>query len=142
VIPKNLRKFSECLALCNESKLMLDKDKNNRVVRSGLPTEAALKVLNEKIGFYDNAIKMVPYKENVEQYNTFVTKAYQKVATLEFSRDRKSMSILVKGEDKKNRMFIKGAPDYLLEKSKKVLNQNGEVVTLTEEAKKKFIEQI
>ena len=81
---------------------------------------------------------MVPFKDNVEQYNTFVTKEYKKVATLEFSRDRKSMSILVKGSDGKNRMFIKGAPDYLLDKSKKCINQNGEVVAFSEEGKKKF----
>lgn len=37
------------MALCNESKLIWDSDKN-RVIRHGLPTEAALKVLNEKIG--------------------------------------------------------------------------------------------
>lgn len=37
------------MALCNESKLMYDSEKD-RYSRSGLPTEAALKVLNEKIG--------------------------------------------------------------------------------------------
>lgn len=37
------------MALCNESKLIWDNEKS-RVYRHGLPTEAALKVLNEKIG--------------------------------------------------------------------------------------------
>lgn len=40
------------MALCNESKLIYDKD-NKTVNRSGLPTEAALKALNEKIGLCD-----------------------------------------------------------------------------------------
>jgi Ca2+-transporting ATPase len=51
------------MALCNESKLLVEK---GRVTRSGLPTEAALKVLNEKIGRYDNEIKMKPTLEAVE----------------------------------------------------------------------------
>jgi hypothetical protein len=39
-----------------------------KVVRSGLPTEAALKVLNEKVGFIDPAFKKLrkPTLENVE----------------------------------------------------------------------------
>lgn len=42
------------MSLCNESKLMVEK---NKVTRSGLPTEAALKVLNEKVGALDPAFK-------------------------------------------------------------------------------------
>ncbi len=45
------------MSLCNESKLLFAK---GRVVRNGLPTEAALKVLNEKIGAIDPA-----YKKNI-----------------------------------------------------------------------------
>jgi hypothetical protein len=37
------------MSVCNESKLIFD-EKKNSVTKSGLPTEAALKVLNEKIG--------------------------------------------------------------------------------------------
>lgn len=37
------------MAVCNESKLVYD-EKKKTVTKSGLPTEAALKVLNEKIG--------------------------------------------------------------------------------------------
>jgi len=44
------------MALCNESKLIWD-DEKNRVNRHGLPTEAALKVLNEKIGNIDPRFK-------------------------------------------------------------------------------------
>lgn len=55
---------------------MLDKDKNDRVIRSGLPTEAALKVLCEKIGAYDSKFSRVNYKQNVEQYNTNLASAY------------------------------------------------------------------
>jgi len=45
---------------------------------------------------------------------------------LEFSRDRKSMSVVSLDKTKnKNVMFIKGAPDYLLNGSKLILNKAG-----------------
>jgi Ca2+-transporting ATPase len=51
------------MSICNESKLFIDK---GRVQRSGLPTEAALKVLVEKIGNYDPKFKAKPVLEAVE----------------------------------------------------------------------------
>jgi Ca2+-transporting ATPase len=60
------------MSLCNESKLLIEK---GRVARSGLPTEASLKVLNEKIAHYDPAFKarIRPVTEAVEQYNDYLT---------------------------------------------------------------------
>lgn len=55
--PANIKTFLSCLSLCNESKLMWEKGK---VTRSGLPTEAALKVLAEKVGLVDSSFKTVP----------------------------------------------------------------------------------
>jgi Ca2+-transporting ATPase len=41
------------------------------------------------------------------------------------------MSVLANQKNSKgNVLFIKGAPDYLLEKSSSILNSNGEVVPL------------
>lgn len=51
------------MTLCNESKLFVDK---GRVQRSGLPTEAALKVLIEKIGKYDTTFQGKPILEAPE----------------------------------------------------------------------------
>ncbi len=42
------------MSLCNDSKLI---SKNKTIEISGLPTEAALKVLNEKFGKYDKSFK-------------------------------------------------------------------------------------
>jgi Ca2+-transporting ATPase len=46
---------------------------------------------------------------------------------LEFTRDRKSMSVLVKDKSGKNPniMYIKGAPEYLLESSTHIMNNSG-----------------
>jgi hypothetical protein len=63
------------MALCNESKLIFD-EKKNTVTKSGLPTEAALKVLNEKIGKivpeFKSQVKSVNV-QTVEQYNDFIS---------------------------------------------------------------------
>ena len=41
------------------------------------------------------------------------------------------MSVLASSKNEKgNVLFIKGAPDYLLEKSNMILNSNGDVVPL------------
>jgi magnesium-transporting ATPase (P-type) len=49
------------------------------------------------------------------QYTSFWESRYSKLATLEFSRDRKSMSVLCRsGNGQGNRLFVKGAPDLLL----------------------------
>ena len=60
------------MTLCNDSKLLIEK---GRVSRSGLPTEAALKVLNEKIGCYDSRLQRKPVLEAVEQYNEYLSKS-------------------------------------------------------------------
>ena len=65
------------------------------------------------------------------------------MATLEFSRDRKSMSILVKNKKGgKNIMFIKGAPDYLLERTNKIVNNKGEVVSMSSSDKARVLDEV
>lgn len=62
---------------------------------------------------------------------------------LEFSRDRKSMSILVKHRDAKgNMMFIKGAPDYLIERTNKIVNVSGQVVEMSSADKNRLLDTI
>lgn len=142
-IAKNIKVFATSMVLNNEAKLIFDK---NRVNRTGLPTEAAIKVLAEKIGKYDPDFKnkYVPLSAgHVEQYGAFLSQEYEKKATLEFSRDRKSMSVLMKSKNAAdNILFIKGAPDYLLKASKKVMNKDGEIVDFTQSSRASFENQV
>jgi len=113
------------MSLCNESSLNFDKAKS-KFTRNGLPTEAALKVLVEKIGAYDSNFKRVDAKADPEQYNNHLLKSFEVRATLEFSRDRKSMSVIAHDKSqKKNLMFIKGAPDYIINGCDEVLTPSG-----------------
>lgn len=128
-IPKNVQLFAACMSLCNESKLLMDPNKKDKVSRVGLPTEAALKVLVEKIGKYDKTFQNTD--NNLEGYNNFVSKELKKLATLEFTRDRKSMSVLCKGQSESNIMFIKGAPEYLMQKAKGYITKTGEFKPIT-----------
>jgi hypothetical protein len=77
-------------------------------------------------------------------YNNYLLANFEKVATLEFTRDRKSMSVLAKDKSKNGNyvQLIKGAPDYLLESAKHVLTRSGNVVPLTPEAKKEFLRSV
>ena len=82
--------------------------------RIGEPTEAALKILVEKLEIPGIARSEDPFV-SCSQYNSFWESKYQKLATLEFSRDRKSMSVLCRSlNGGGNRLLVKGAPDLLI----------------------------
>lgn len=116
------------MSLCNEAKLLITGD--GRHSRSGLPTEAALKVLVEKIGKYDSSVKL--NENDPEPYNDSISKNFERRALLEFTRDRKSMSVICNDtRTNKNVLLLKGAPDYILKGAKGVLNKDGKVVELS-----------
>ena len=137
----NLRYAAECMSINNDSNLMR---KNGKVERAGLPTEAAMKVLVEKLIQYDTKANIGENpSEKVEVYGDYLAKDYKKLAMLEFTRDRKAMSVLVNDTKKnKNVLFIKGAPDYLIKKSKQVVLRNGEFAVLTETDKVELLKKV
>jgi magnesium-transporting ATPase (P-type) len=124
------------MSTCNESKLLVDA--KGIVAPSGLPTEAALKVLCEKIGKYDT--KRSKISGDVEDYNNYINNQLKKVAVLEFDRDRKAMSVLTRESGSSNNvMYVKGAPDFLLKGTSKIMNANGDVVDFNESARKELL---
>jgi len=90
---KNIKRFAECMAFNNDSMIRPDPENENLVQRTGLPTEAALRVLAEKFGRYDKSFKS-RNSDDYEEYNTHIMSKQSKLATLAFSRDRKRMSVL------------------------------------------------
>ena len=126
----NIRLFSQCMSMNNEAKLYQEV---NRVLCSGLPTEGALRTLVEKIG------KLDPNRSNdksVDSYSKYVSNDIEKLVTLEFDNVRKAMSVLCHDKvKKKNIMFIKGAPEYLVKNSKHIVLKTGEIFPITEDIK-------
>jgi len=120
--------LTEAIALCNEARLSVDQ-KNGTYSIVGEPTEGALRVLVEKIGSPDakyNAVKRDASTEHQLHYHSrFYEDIAPKLATYEFSRDRKSMSVLVEGPGKKQRLLVKGAPETILERCSHVVVGHG-----------------
>ena len=130
---KTIRSMAEVSALCNESSLAFD-SKNGTFSNVGEPTEGALRVLVEKIGSPEPALNQkargLPVQERLHQASKYYEEQNPRQATYEFSRDRKSMSVLV-GEGNQQRLLVKGAPETILDRcSSAMLGSNGAIEQL------------
>lgn len=128
-----IMKMTEVAALCNESQLAFD-SKNGTFSNIGEPTEGALRVLVEKIGSPEVVVNQsgreLPIQERLHRISKYYEEKNPLLATYEFSRDRKSMSVLV-GQGKQQRLLVKGAPESILERcSHALLGKNGRRVPL------------
>lgn len=125
----------EVAALCNDSKLAYDAEKRS-FSNVGEPTEGALRVLVEKIGTRDAAHNAGKANATPEQRLHYASKHYeervQRLSTYEFSRDRKSMSVLV-ADGRVQKLLVKGAPESILDRCTHILvGSSGRRVPLTE----------
>ena len=149
--------------------------------RVGEPTEAALKVLVEKIGV-DGEGKSSDPAAMCSQASAYWSKAYPQQAVLEFSRDRKSMSTLcgynsgaggdddsaaassaagtpgrrsgrlaspgrqrkskASGGSGANQLFVKGAPERVLERCTHARLADGKTVPFTPADQKAVLKQV
>ncbi|KAH7103830.1 calcium-transporting ATPase [Auriculariales sp. MPI-PUGE-AT-0066] len=129
-------RLAEIGAVCNDSKIVFQHDKN-AYANVGEPTEAALKVLTEKIGCTDGEVtKSLPSltpKERVSAVNDHYERVLPRLLTFEFSRDRKMMSVLVKGGPLGAQLFVKGAPEAVLERCVSAIVPGGRTVPMTPE---------
>ncbi|GAB7353300.1 hypothetical protein MBLNU459_g3800t1 [Dothideomycetes sp. NU459] len=129
-----IAQMTEVAALCNESRLAYDAEKG-AYSNVGEPTEGALRVLVEKIGTRDTAFNAAKQSATPEERLHYASTHYeqraQTLATYEFSRDRKSMSVLV-SDGKTQRLLVKGAPESILDRCTHTLvSRNGRKVPLT-----------
>ncbi|KAF3924755.1 hypothetical protein AA313_de0209961 [Arthrobotrys entomopaga] len=118
-----IRRIAEISALCNDAEISYDQ-KSNTFANIGEPTEAALRVLVEKLGTpdpgYNHRRATHSVQERLNEANKYYESQFLRTATYEFARDRKSMSVLVEsnGEQK---LFVKGAPESILERCTSVI---------------------
>jgi Ca2+ transporting ATPase len=111
-------KMAEVAALCNEAQLAFDA-KSGTYSNVGEPTEGALRVLVEKIGTPEPAENRVRSSvsaiDGLHLSSAWYERENPLLATYEFSRDRKSMSVLV-GDKSQQRLLVKGAPESIIER--------------------------
>jgi Ca2+ transporting ATPase len=129
-----LLQMTEVLALCNDSHLSFD-SKSNTFSTIGEPTEGALRVLVEKIGTENIAVNQKRRTVPISDQLHFASKHYEDrlpiQAVYEFSRDRKSMSVLV-GAGTQQKLLVKGAPESILDRcSHTLLGSRGKRVPLS-----------
>ncbi|KAB2056493.1 hypothetical protein ES319_A11G106100v1 [Gossypium barbadense] len=133
--------MAEICAVCNDAGIFCD----GRLFRAtGLPTEAALKVLAEKMGVPDAKMRnKIRDSELVANYLIdrstvklgcceWWIKRSKRVATLEFDRVRKSSSIIVREAAGQSRLLAKGAVESLLERSTHVQLADGSLAPMDE----------
>ncbi|KAF5954145.1 hypothetical protein HYC85_007001 [Camellia sinensis] len=113
----NLQMIAKIAALCNDAGI---EQAGNHYVASGMPTEAALKVMVEKMGLPDGLDSGTTsgYRDVLRCCQTW-KKLERRIATLEFDRDRKSMGVI-------------GAVEYVLERSSFVQLLDGSIVELNQ----------
>jgi Ca2+ transporting ATPase len=100
----------------------------------GEPTEAALKVLAEKIGCPSkelaNALPSMDHVARASAVCDYYEREIPRLLTFEFSRDRKMMSVLVRFNGT-GALFAKGAPESVLDRCTTALLPGGAHAPLT-----------
>lgn len=141
-----LQYFARVGALCNASSIHAET--GGRFSRIGEPTEAAIRVLVEKMGCPDSGLKAKHYlsskprsSEESMVFSDYWQKGVTTLATLEFIRDRKSMSVLAKSPSGVNELYVKGAPEAILERCTGMMLPDGKVEPMTAARRKKIIDE-
>ncbi|CAN6581138.1 unnamed protein product [Malus baccata var. baccata] len=129
----NLQMIAKVAAVCNDAGITQAEQK---YVAHGMPTEAALKVLVEKMGLPEGSKGVESSNERdllgcCQKWSELECR----IATLEFDRDRKSMGVIVNSRSGKKSLLVKGAVENLLERSTKVQLLDGTVVPLDDSSR-------
>ncbi|MBN3273495.1 AT2A2 ATPase, partial [Polyodon spathula] len=129
-------------ALCNDSSLDYNETKGV-FEKVGESTETALTCLVEKMNVFDTELKGLSKVERANACNSVIKQLMKKEFTLEFSRDRKSMSVFCTPNKARTtttmqKMFVKGAPEGVIERCTHI-RVGGSKVPLTPGIKEKIM---
>uniref|UniRef100_A0A674HH20 Calcium-transporting ATPase n=1 Tax=Taeniopygia guttata TaxID=59729 RepID=A0A674HH20_TAEGU len=107
-------------ALCNDSSLDYNEAKGV-YEKVGEATETALTCLVEKMNVFNTDVRNLSKVERANACNAVIKQLMKKEFTLEFSRDRKSMSVFCSPAKASraavgNKMFVKGAPEGVIDR--------------------------
>ncbi|XP_011041968.1 PREDICTED: calcium-transporting ATPase 4, endoplasmic reticulum-type [Populus euphratica] len=136
----NLQMIAKIAAVCNDAGV---EQSGNHYVAGGMPTEAALKVMVEKMGFPGGLNKeSSSVHEDVLACCRLWNTMEQRIATLEFDRDRKSMGVIVNSSSGKKSLLVKGAVENLLDRSTSIQLLDGSVVPLDQYSKDLILQNL
>uniref|UniRef100_A0A915BMJ8 Calcium-transporting ATPase n=2 Tax=Parascaris TaxID=6254 RepID=A0A915BMJ8_PARUN len=136
-----LTELATICAMCNDS--AVDFNETKRVYEKvGEATETALVVLAEKMNVYNTNKSGLSPRDLGNVCNRVIQQKWKKEFTLEFSRDRKSMSVycVPSSGGSGAKMFVKGAPEGVLNRCTHV-RVNGQKVPLTPKMTQRIVDQ-
>lgn len=135
----NLQMIAKIAAICNDAGV---EKSGHHYVASGMPTEAALKVMVEKMGLPNGLQHVSSSSDDVLRCCQAWANSERHIATLEFDRDRKSMGVIVSSSSGKKSLLVKGAVENLLERSSFVQLLDGSIVELDQSTKFTILESL
>ncbi|KAJ8440241.1 hypothetical protein Cgig2_024006 [Carnegiea gigantea] len=135
----NLQMIAKIAAICNDAGV---EKSGHHYVASGMPTEAALKVMVEKMGLPNGLQHVSSSSDDVLRCCQAWANSEIRIATLEFDRDRKSMGVIVSSSSGKKSLLVKGAVENLLERSSFVQLLDGSVVELDQSTRCTILESL
>lgn len=122
---ENLINIQRVCVACNEAiQIGFDEKTQKNVLVRGTPTEASLLILAEKMGL-PSGEELPEGGDSTLPVSDYINSKIQRIATLEFDRNRKSMSVLVK-VDGQNMLLCKGAPEKIVKRCSKIMVDNGD----------------
>lgn len=136
--------------MCNDALVQYDPIHNNYTC-IGEPTEAALKVLSEKMTTTDEkfneTLSELSRSDRVHAVHDYYESQFIKRATLDFDRDRKSMAVYCETKRQvgywrpaTQLLFVKGAPESILERSVSVRLSSIRTIPLDQTIRNKILE--
>ncbi|KAI4340098.1 hypothetical protein MLD38_024967 [Melastoma candidum] len=134
----NLQMIAKVASVCNDASVM---QSDHKFVAHGMPTEAALKVLVEKMGLPDGGSGSTN-KSELLRCCRWWSDHERRIATLEFDRDRKSMGVIVNSISGKKSLLVKGAVENLLERSSSIQLADGSVVELDANSRRCILQSL
>lgn len=136
----SLLDISRVATLCNDARIKYD-DKEDAFIRIGEPTEAALKVLAEKMG--TEGVRSSSKERMANDAHDFHNAQWDRMAVLEFSRGRKSMSVIARpAQGGENTMFVKGAPENVLSRCTQMRLADGTTVPMSTSSRANILKKV
>ncbi|CAG8531949.1 13705_t:CDS:10 [Dentiscutata erythropus] len=139
--------LAKICALCNDSRISYD-ETTGSYNNVGEPTEAALKVFVEKLGTDSNSfngtLSSCSSKARATACNDYYENRFHRLNTLEFSRDRKSMSVIVQNMNSPNStsLLVKGAPENILDRCTSIQLSSSTTIGLTDTIKNELSKKL